>query len=111
MSELDYDDCQRMRDLCKQLNELTISYNDAIESRVHNQLTLDNYLMKNYDKIPENYTLKKQIIRLCTFVPEATIAYNNLELAKRDMKMLRNRIKNIEAEVNVIKKTYDSTPK
>lgn len=110
-TQLDYDDCQRMRELCKQLNELTAKYNIAIADRVINQLKIDDALMQHYDKISESLSIKKQIIKLCTIVPEMAGIYHQLENAKMIMKTIHNRIKNVEAEVNVIKKTYDSTPK
>ncbi len=111
MSNLDYDDGRRMRELCVKLNELTVEYNIAINERVECQLWIDNLLMLNYDNIPESMTIKKQVIKLCTIEPKAVIYHNRLERAKMLQKTLRNRIKNVEAEVNVIKKTYDSTPK
>lgn len=109
---MDYDDTIKLRELCVQLNILTEGYNQAITLEAQLKIAINDGISENYEVVNKsNSSKEKQILHLCHINKDFIPIHQNLLTTTAKKIILKNRIKNVEAEINVLKKTYESTPR
>ncbi len=106
---IDNDDCIRLRKLIRQYNSVTECMNNAINDWVLEEVKL-NEAIANFN-IDVKMSWKKQVIELTRKHPEFLGVQTKYYHNKRGEKTAKNTLKALENEINILKKTYEITPK